>query len=151
MKVFWKYIFPAFFGLIIYASIRLVNDTQGGLQFWKRPFHTNAIEIATVLIVGYLIQFLLDHFIRQFNKQPNTVINRKRILREFFTVYVVCALLLNGTVVPMAALTDDGLQLHDFVLANILPTGPRRDIDATRRLEAYRQRCPHDGPSIHVR
>lgn len=121
MRLFWKYIFPSIFGLIIYTSIRLVNDTQGGFEFWTRPFHTNAIEIGSVLIVGYLIQFLMDYFIRRFNEEKNQVINGRTILREFVIVYLACAILLNITIVPMATLTDDGLQLNDFVIINILP------------------------------
>lgn len=121
MKIFWKYIFPSIFGLVIYTSIRLVNDIQGGFQFWKRPFHTNAIEIITVVSVSYLVQFLLDYFISRFNAKKNVLITGRTILREFAIVYLACAVLLNITIVPMVALTDDGLQLNDFVLINIVP------------------------------
>jgi sensor histidine kinase YesM len=121
MKFFWRYIFPGIFGLIIYSSIRLVNDTIGDFQFWKRPFHTNAIEIVSVVIVSYLIQFLLDYFIRRFSADKHKVITGKIILREFATVYLACTILINSTIVPMAALTDNGLQLSDFVIVNIVP------------------------------
>lgn len=121
MTFFWRYIFPFIFGLVIYTTIRLLNDIQGGFQFWKRPLHTNAIEISTVIIVSYLVQFVLDYFIRRFNAEKNIVITGKTILREFITVYIACVILLNVTIVPMVALTDDGLQLNDFVLLNIVP------------------------------
>lgn len=122
MNFYWKYIFPIVFGLIIYTSIRLVNDTMGGFEFWKRPFHTNAIEIVSVILVSYLIQFILDYFTRRFNAEnKDRTITGKSILKEFFTVYLACALLINCTVIPMAALTDNGLQLGDFVIANIVP------------------------------
>jgi sensor histidine kinase YesM len=121
MKLFWKYIFPSVFGLVIYTSIRLVNDIQGGFRFWERPFITNAIEIITVISVSYLVQFLLDYFINRFNSKKNVLITGKTVLREFATVYLACAVLLNSTIVPMVALTDDGLQLNDFVLINIVP------------------------------
>ncbi|MGZ5133537.1 MAG: sensor histidine kinase [Flavitalea sp.] len=121
MKFFWKYIFPFVFGLIIYTSIRLVNDTHGGFEFWERPIHINAIEIGTVIIVSYVIQFLLDYFIRRFAEDQKTRFTGRTIAREFATVYLACAVLINSTVVPMAALTDDGLQLVDFVIVNIVP------------------------------
>lgn len=121
MKRFWKYMFPIVFGIVIYTSIRLVNDTNGGFQFWKRPFHTNAIEILSVIVVSYLIQFLLDYFIHRFSKQPARPITGKTILKEFAIVYFACAVIINSTIIPMAALTDDGLQLGDFVIANIVP------------------------------
>ena len=121
MKFFWKYIFPFVFGLIIYTSIRLVNDTHGGFEFWDRPFYINAIEIATVIIVSYMIQFLLDYFIRRFAEDKKARFTGRTIVREFVTVYLACAVLINSTVIPMAALTDDGLQLSDFVIVNIVP------------------------------
>lgn len=121
MRFFWKYIFPAIFGLIIYTSIRLVNDIQGGFQFWKRPLLVNAIEIGSAIIVSYMLQFLVDFFIRRFNKSNIGVIRGKAIVREFAIVYFSSAVLLNVTMVPMVAFTDDGLQLNDFVLLNIIP------------------------------
>jgi sensor histidine kinase YesM len=121
MKFFWKYIFPLAFGLAIYTSIRLVHDTNSGFQFWKRPFHTNAIEIFCVVMIGYLMQALLDYFIRHFGKEQLKPITGKTILREFAIVYLACAILINSIITPMAALTDDGLQLGDFVIINIVP------------------------------
>jgi sensor histidine kinase YesM len=121
MKVFWRYVFPLIFGLIIYTSIRLVNDINGGFQFWKRPFLTNAIEIGCVVIVSFLVQFILDYFINFFGKTKEKPITGRTILREFAIVYLACAAFINSTIVPMAALTDDGLQLSDFVIINIVP------------------------------
>jgi len=43
------------------------------------------------------------------------------ILKEFVTVYFFCMLVLNATVTPMAALTDDGLQTYDIVNINLIP------------------------------
>jgi sensor histidine kinase YesM len=107
--------------MVIYTSIRLVNDTMGGFEFWKRPFHTNAIEIGTVIIVSYMIQFLLDYFIRRFAENKKTNFTGRTIIREFAIVYLACTILINVTLVPMVALTDDGLQLGDFVIMNIVP------------------------------
>lgn len=121
MPVIRRYSFPLIFGLIIYTTIRLVNDTNGGFQFWKRPFYINAIEIGSVIIVSYLIQFILDYLFIRFGKNNTKPINGKTILREFAIVYLTCTVLINSTIIPMAALTDDGLQLSDFVIANIVP------------------------------
>jgi len=121
MKFFWKYIFPLFFGLLIYTTIRLVNDTNGGFKFWERPLVTNAIEIIAVVITSYIIQFMLSYFINRFNKNKNKLFTGKKILKEFTIVYTASAFLLNCTIVPMAALTDDGLQLNDFVIINVVP------------------------------
>jgi two-component system, LytTR family, sensor kinase len=121
MKFFWKYIFPAVFGLIIYTTVRLVNDTTAKAKFWERPWYTTAIEIVTVIIVGYLAQWLLNYHIRKFNKQHNKPINGKTIAKEFATVYFSLFILINLTVIPMAALTDDGLGVNDFIICHIVP------------------------------
>lgn len=121
MRFFWKYIFPCIFGLVIYTTIRLVNDIQGGFEFWKRPFLITAIEVGSAIIVSYLIQFMLDYFIHRFNAEEKELLTGRKILREFATVYLSATVLLNATMVPMVALTDDGLQLNDFVLLNIIP------------------------------
>ncbi|MEJ7738495.1 MAG: histidine kinase [Chitinophagaceae bacterium] len=64
---------------------------------------------------------MLDYFIRRFSERRNTPINGKTIVKEFAIVYLGCAMLINSTIIPMAALTDNGLQLNDFVIANIVP------------------------------
>ena len=121
MKFFWKYIFPTIFGLIIYTSVRLVNDTTAQIKFWERPLHTNAIEICTVILVSYLIQFMLDTLINKFNKDVSKPICSKTIRNELITVFVWCTIIVNATITPMAALTDDGLGLNDIVIINIIP------------------------------
>jgi hypothetical protein len=35
MKWFWKYVFPGLFGLAVYTTIRVVNDTTTGEKFWE--------------------------------------------------------------------------------------------------------------------
>jgi two-component system, LytTR family, sensor kinase len=121
MKFFWRYIFPVLFGLLIYASIRLVNDTTAQEKFWERPLITNLIEIFTVIFVSYLLQYVLSLFTKKFSSDSTKPINGKTILKEFLTVFIVCQLLMNVTVTPMAALTDDGLGWNDVAIINIIP------------------------------
>ena len=121
MNFFWKYIFPTIFGLIIYTSVRLVNDFTAGFRFWERPFYITAIELGTVVLVSYLIQFMLNTFIDTFNKNTSKPICSKTIRNELITVFIGCAIIVNATVTPMAALTDDGLGLNDVAIINIIP------------------------------
>ena len=120
MRKIYKYLFPGFFGLLIYASVRIVNDTTSQEKFWEKPIGTNLIEITTVLIVGYIMQATLNYFERQFSKEKKQV-TRKTILKEFITVFLACAVIVNLTIIPMAALTDDGLGLNDIAIVNIIP------------------------------
>jgi two-component system, LytTR family, sensor kinase len=117
----FNYIFPLLFGLVIYTSLRLVNDVISETQFWKRPWTTNAIELAGVIIISYIFQYLLNHFARKYSKQNTKPPTGGIILREFATVYFYCALVLNATALPMAEFTDDGLQMYDVVNINLVP------------------------------
>ncbi|HYE54409.1 MAG TPA: histidine kinase [Chitinophagaceae bacterium] len=121
MKFFLKYIFPLLFGLLIYTSLRLVNDIISGTQFWKRHWSVNAIELATSIIISYIFQYLLHYFARKFSGNHTGTLTARQVLREFVTVYFFCMLVLNAAALPMAAFTDDGLQLHDVVNINIVP------------------------------
>ncbi len=120
MKIFWRYIFPILFGLLIYASIRAVTDITQGDKFWERPWKTNAIEIAGTIFLGFIMKWMLDYFIRKFENKNK--IARNNIVKEFLTILGANLLLLHVVVVPMIALTDDGLQLEDYVIAMIIPT-----------------------------
>ena len=121
MKIFWRYIFPILFGLIIYTSIRLVNDTTAGVKFWERNWQINAIEIAGVVIVSYLLKGAVDYLIHYFKKKQTSVISGKSILKEFSLVFLVTVMIIHVTIIPLIALTDNGLQLNDYVIANIIP------------------------------
>lgn len=121
MKFFWKYIFPFLFGIAIYTSVRLVNDTTTNTKFWERRWQTNAIEIITVIAVSFIVDIVLRHLVKKYAEQKRDF-SLKNIAREFGVILIVCLALLNATIVPMAALTDNGLQLADFVIINIVPT-----------------------------
>ncbi|MGB8191620.1 MAG: histidine kinase, partial [Chitinophagaceae bacterium] len=121
MNRWFNYIFPLLFGLVIYTSLRLVNDIISDTKFWERHWSINAIEIATTIVVSYLFAFIINYFVRRFSRTQTGRLTGTRILKEFLTVYFFCMLVLNSTAVPMAALTDDGLQLYDLVNINLIP------------------------------
>jgi sensor histidine kinase YesM len=119
--MFWKYIFPAIFGMLIYTSLRLVNDIISGTKFWNRHWSINAIEIATSLVVSYIFAAILNYFVKKFSQRNTEKPILKTILKEFGTVYLYCAIVINATIIPMAAVTDDGLQMYDVVNINLIP------------------------------
>ena len=121
MKHYWKYLFPISFGGIVYTTVRLVNDTTDGGKFWQRPWQTNAIEIISVVVVSYILQFVLNRLIKKSDTEQEGPVNSRLILKEFATVLVVCFTIINVTIIPVLAVTDDGLQLNDFVICNIIP------------------------------
>jgi hypothetical protein len=121
MKVFWKYIFPPFFGLLIYVTIRIIMDTISGFRFWERDWLINCIEIVSCMLIGYLLSYVFRSLFRQFDKKTQTVVGYKTVLNELFWVFVITELCMNATITPVAALTDDGLSWGDFATINIIP------------------------------
>lgn len=121
MQLFRKYISPSLFGLLIYTCIRLINDTTAGAEFWKRPLQTNIIEVVSAVIITIIFYLAVNWLIVRFDKMHHGIISRKRILKEFAIVFFAALLLIHLTIIPVVALTDDGLQLNDYVIANIIP------------------------------
>src|SRR5438067_467414 len=119
MKVFWKYIFPACFGMIVYTSIRLVNDSMSGEIFWERSFRQNFIEILFVIIMAYMFEFALRYFIQQFNKRKDQY-NIQNILKEFSELCLASIIFINPFLYLIHYLIHDPVKFSDIVIANIL-------------------------------
>lgn len=121
MKIFQKYILPALFGLLIYSTIRLVNDTGSDFKFWERWWGTTAIEILTSILMGYVSFYVLKRMGKGFEKVKHPSLSWKVIFLDFLKVYIFAFIWINLIVMPVVALTDDGLSLMDFVQINIIP------------------------------
>lgn len=119
MKFFWKYIFPAIFGLLIYTSIRLVTDVATGYKFWERSWRINAIEITVVVLVAFFSDWLLKRTIRNFQKKEKTF-SAKNVTVEFSKILLVGLLILNPVVYFIHYLTNDPPGPDDFVIANVV-------------------------------
>lgn len=121
MKGFWKYIFPAIYGLLVYYTIRLLADSSSGMRFWHRPLLLNTIEVICSIIMGYCFVWVFNRLFRYFDEKRAIDFSYKRIAQELLYVFVVNQVLQNVTILPMAAFTDDGLQWYDVVDINVIP------------------------------
>lgn len=121
MKYFTRYISPGLFGLLIYATIRILNDTVSGFKFWQRPWPISAIEILFCLASGYLLFFVFDRLFRYFDKDLAKSVGYKTVLRELLWVCIATEVCTNLLITPMVALTDDGLSWGDVAAINIIP------------------------------
>jgi hypothetical protein len=121
MKWFWKYVFPGLFGLVIYITVRVINDTVSHFRFWKRAWEFTAIEVIFVIGTGYITMYAFDRLFRQFDKKLQHNINFRIVLQELMWVVIITEVINNAIVTPMAALTDDGLSWGDFATINIIP------------------------------
>lgn len=121
MKRFWKYAFPGLFGLLIYITIRVINDTLSRTQFWHRPWQTTAIELLFCVIDGYVILYAFNKLFQRFDKKLQQSIDYKIVLQELLWVVIITLTINHAIVVPMVALTDDGLSWGDEANVNIIP------------------------------
>jgi two-component system, LytTR family, sensor kinase len=119
MKLFWRFIFPILFGLLIYISIRLVTDIPAEENFWKRPVTQNAIEIFSVIGMSYLFDALLRYAIHQFNKRKENF-NLQNVAFEFGILLLICILLINPCIFLIHYLINDPIDLADVTIANII-------------------------------
>lgn len=113
--------FPVIFGLIIYTSIRLVNDVISGWKFWERPLSVNVTEIVAVIVFSYLFDAIIRYFLRKNLEKSKAHPERPMLAREFLVVGLYLELSFALTLLPLAALTDDGLQWYDVVNLTVIP------------------------------
>ena len=122
MKFFWKYLFPPIYGLVVYATIRVLLDTVTGMKFWQRRWQTNAADLVACLIFSYLFMAAFRWLIRWFDKKwPATDFSSRRILRELCYVVLMNIVFQNALLGTYTATTDDGMQWYDFVDINTIP------------------------------
>lgn len=121
MNWFRKYLFPPLYGLVIYFTIRLINDTLFHSLFWDRSWKLNALEMFCSAMMGYILVVALHGLFRYFDRTLPAVVSYKLVLQELLLVFVVTELAVNAVMTPMAALTDDGLSWGDFAIINVIP------------------------------
>ena len=115
---FWKYIYPGLFGLFNYVIIRVINDTVAEFNFWERHWSINLIEISTTFAVGYILFWTYHKVLKYFEQKGS---NYQTILKEIFSIWLSTELVMSVTIVPMAALTDDGLSWGDVAVIYLIP------------------------------
>lgn len=122
MKWFWKYVFPGMFGLLLYVTVRVINDSMSpDFKFWKRPWSVTAIEIIFVLASGYIMMYAFEKLFKHYDKTIQQTIGYKTILQELGWVVIITEVISNVIVTPMVAFTDDGLSWGDVAQINIIP------------------------------
>jgi two-component system LytT family sensor kinase len=121
MHFFKKYIFPAFYGLLIYFTVRLLHDIDVDAKFWKRDWRLNLFEMACSIVLGYLAICLFKWIIRYCDRRWPVQYTYRSLVNGLILAVFGNLVLVNLVFVPMAALTDDGLSWADFVGLNVIP------------------------------
>src|SRR3569833_583844 len=114
MIFFRRFIFPAIYGLTIYFTVRLLHDTEIGERFWRRDVVQNAFEMGCSIITGYFGVYMFEKLFKYFDKKWPLQFCYQNLVRELIILVVCNLLLVNLSLTPMAALTDDGLSWGDL-------------------------------------
>lgn len=113
---------PGLYGLLVYFTIRLLEDTGSGFHFWRRPAFTNGLELIMSFSAGFIFVGLMRRYSNYVDrKQIGKKIDTYSITRELVNVFLLNAMVANLLLTPFTALTDDGLSINDFVVLNIVP------------------------------
>ena len=120
MKFFWKYIFPALYGLFFYTIVRLVSDLTNQDKFWERRLEQNIAEVTGVILFSYLLVRVPHYYIRKFSRkggQPHS----RAIFLEFGQVLLTAMVLatIASALIHVAA-NDYPIGIDDLVIANVL-------------------------------
>ena len=119
MKAFWRYLFPALFGLLIYISIRLVTDVPSTEQFWDRPWINSIVEVSFSMMAAYIIDALLRRTIKNFSL-TNESFNARQVFKEFGFVLLLSILFINPVILLIHYLISDPIDWADVTIANII-------------------------------
>lgn len=121
MKFFWRYLFPALYGLFFYTILRLVSDLTIGVKFWERPWQQNAIEVGATILLSYLLVRLPYYFVRKFEKKKKTNTPLSSVFREFGELLLVCMGIATAACVIVHVMTHDyPIGIDDLTIVNVL-------------------------------
>jgi hypothetical protein len=119
---FLRSIFPAAYGLLVYATIRLLQDTESGFHFWNRPLLLNSLEAGLSIVVGYLNIYMINRVCdHNDQRQSEHKLTSSLLWREILLLAGMNTLVVNLIFTPMASVTDDGLSWSDLVSINVVP------------------------------
>lgn len=119
MRFFKKFLFPALYGLLIYFTIRLLHDSEFHQLFWHRSWKLNALEMSVSVVMGYVAIACFRWMLRRFD-QRQRALDGWQVLRELCIFVGVNFVIVNITVTPLVALTDDGMSYGDFADVNVV-------------------------------
>ena len=121
MRVLQRFIFPALYGLMVYISIRLVNDSMSRTQFLDRSWQQNTIEILATMLSGILFNWILRGIVSTAASSTRTV-SLKMVRLEFGKVFLAVLLIFNPVLFTVHYLIKQPVKWNDFIIFNLLIT-----------------------------
>lgn len=112
-------LFPFGFDILIYGIVRLLNDVPTRMQFWERPWQTTLLEFAGGLLIVYLLMIGLEELTQHFNRKTFSD-PKKKIAYEVSRVTIYIFLVNNTIGTYLIVSTDNGMQIHDPIILNVV-------------------------------
>ncbi|HEY2582025.1 MAG TPA: histidine kinase [Mucilaginibacter sp.] len=122
MIFFRRYIFPALYGLAVYFTVRLLHDTDLRIQFWKRAWTLNAIEIVLSLLIGYVGIYMFRRLFRYYDKKWPLQFCYQNLVRELTIMVCANLLLVNMVFTPWVIIINGQLYWDDLADICMIPT-----------------------------
>lgn len=119
MKLLQRFILPSLFGLVVYISIRLVNDSMSKTQFPDRPWQQNSIEIIATILGGLIFSRILRYVIST-SKVDAASIGLKIVVIEFTQVFISILVIFNPILYGIHFLIKQPVKWNDFIIGNLL-------------------------------
>ena len=113
--------FIIIYGLLCYTTVRLLNDVISETRFWLRPIQTNLAEIAGVVIISFIFEFITNCFIIRVNSGPEKQPGAGSALRQYLSLAIYLEIIVVCFIFPLAEFTDDGLQWYDVIILSFTP------------------------------
>lgn len=120
MKLFWKWLFPPLYGLLIYAVIRLVSDITNGDEFWHRSLRQNGVEIVGVMLLAFPMTRVPRWYAQRFTRLQGEF-TLGRVFKEFGTVLLVgIAISVGASVIIHVAANDYPIGIDDLSITGVI-------------------------------
>lgn len=117
-KNIWFWISPIIFGILVLSIIRLVSDIPQGVKFWKRPISKQAIEITSIVIISYAIQYFLLFFIK-YRKIETKQLTFKKLVVEYLLIIFLGLLITLPSLYIIHFLMGDPVKLDEYIVAAV--------------------------------
>ncbi len=117
----WFWISPIIFGTVVLTNIRLVSDIPKEAKFWERPPLHNIIELVSLIIISFGIEFLLQRFVEKQNPDSKGLTIRK-LVKEYLIVMLSSVLITIPCLYVIHFFISEPVSLEDLVIAVIVMT-----------------------------
>lgn len=117
----WFWISPIIFGTSVLTIIRLASDIPQESKFWERPIEKNIIEFVGIILISFVIECNLRHFVKKRNKKHKEL-SISHLISEYLIIMMFTVLITIPCLYGIHFFTGDPVSIDDIVVAEIVMT-----------------------------